>query len=299
MADQTPDMTEPTLQTMPQDGFGAILKRAREAQGISLGDMAARSRLSVQQLRAIESERVDELPEPVYVRAFLRGIASVLELDPEPIVADYAARFGTATVGLLPDHDPATETIVRKDDGRRLGVNLGILVLVVAAAAAGAWAYFSGGDDVPAEQAPVVEAVKPAEPTAVAPEPAPTEPAVKPADTAEAPTDAQPEVATPAVVEQPAPEAKPEPAKPEPVAKTGGRHMTLRTSGQCWVQVVGPNGRNLFAKEMAAGDVERLEVPAGSRVTVGNARVMKLTLDGEPFELTKVTRGGICRFNVK
>lgn len=294
MADQTPDMTEPTLQTMPQDGFGAILKRAREAQGISLGDMAARSRLSVQQLRAIESERVDELPEPVYVRAFLRGIASVLELDPEPIVADYAARFGTATVGLLPDHDPATETIVRKDDGRRLGVNLGILVLVVAAAAAGAWAYFSGGDDVPAEQAPVVEEVQPVEPPTVAP--APTEPAAEPVDAAAEPV--KPEVEDPAVIE-PAPEVKPEPAKPAPVAKTGDRRMTLRTSGQCWVQVVGPNGRSLFAKEMAAGDVARLEVPVGSRVTVGNAAVMKLTLDGDPFELTKATRAGICRFNVK
>ena len=98
MADQQTEMNEPTLQSAPTEGFGAVLKRTREAQGLSLGDMAARSRLSVQQLRAIEDERMDELPEPVYVRAFLRGIAQSLEIDPTPLLADYAARFGSTAV---------------------------------------------------------------------------------------------------------------------------------------------------------------------------------------------------------
>ena len=84
MAQETSDMNEPVLHPAPAEGFGAALKRAREAQGISIGDMAARSRLSVQQVRALESERTAELPEPVYVRAFIRGVASVLGLEPDP-----------------------------------------------------------------------------------------------------------------------------------------------------------------------------------------------------------------------
>ena len=61
-------------------GFGEELRAAREAQGISLGDMAVRSRLSVAQLRALENEEVEKLPEPVYVRAFIRGCAQSLGL---------------------------------------------------------------------------------------------------------------------------------------------------------------------------------------------------------------------------
>ena len=71
MAQETSDMNEPVLHPAPAEGFGAALKRAREALGISIGDMAARSRLSVQQVRALESERTAELPEPVCVLSLI------------------------------------------------------------------------------------------------------------------------------------------------------------------------------------------------------------------------------------
>ena len=83
------------------------------------------------------------------------------------------------------------------------------------------------------------------------------------------------------------------------VAATGERRVTLSTSGACWVQILLPNGRSFFAKEMAEGGSETLNVPVGARVTVGNASVMTLTVDGRPYELTKSTRNGICRFVVK
>ena len=56
-------------------GFGAVLRAAREAEGISVGDMAVQCRLAVTQIRALEEERLENLPEPVYVRAFIRGYA--------------------------------------------------------------------------------------------------------------------------------------------------------------------------------------------------------------------------------
>ena len=65
------------------------------------------------------------------------------------------------------------------------------------------------------------------------------------------------------------------------------------------MQILLPNGRSFFAKVMAEGGSETLNVPGGARVTVGNASVMTLTVDGRPYELTKSTRNGICRFVVK
>lgn len=282
MAQETSDMNEPVLHPAPAEGFGAALKRAREAQGISIGDMAARSRLSVQQVRALESERTAELPEPVYVRAFIRGVASVLGLEPDPLVADYTARYGAASVGVLPDHDPAKETVVRAS-GRRTGLKAAVVAIAAVLVCAAGWYAWSsmsdGAETQPAAETPVVDA-----PESVEAAPAPEQAAAD--QTAQEKTAAEQAAAEKARAQSQA-------------AATGERRVTLSTSGACWVQILLPNGRSFFAKEMAEGGSETLNVPVGARVTVGNASVMTLTVDGRPYELTKSTRNGICRFVVK
>lgn len=297
MAQETSDMNEPVLHPAPAEGFGAALKRAREAQGISIGDMAARSRLSVQQVRALESERTAELPEPVYVRAFIRGVASVLGLEPDPLVADYTARYGAASVGVLPDHDPAKETVVRAS-GRRTGLKAAVVAIAAVLVCAAGWYAWSsmsdGAETQPATETPVVDA-----PESVEAAPAPEQAAAD--QTAQEKTAAEQAAAEKAAAEKAAAEkAAAEKARAQSqAAATGERRVTLSTSGACWVQILLPNGRSFFAKEMAEGGSETLNVPVGARVTVGNASVMTLTVDGRPYELTKSTRNGICRFVVK
>lgn len=297
MAQETSDMNEPVLHPAPAEGFGAALKRAREAQGISIGDMAARSRLSVQQVRALESERTAELPEPVYVRAFIRGVASVLGLEPDPLVADYTARYGAASVGVLPDHDPAKETVVRAS-GRRTGLKAAVVAIAAVLVCAAGWYAWSsmsdGAETQPAAETPVVDA-----PESVEAAPAPEQAAAD--QTAQEKTAAEQAAAEKAAAEKAAAEkAAAEKARAQSqAAATGERRVTLSTSGACWVQILLHNGRSFFAKEMAEGGSETLNVPVGARVTVGNASVMTLTVDGRPYELTKSTRNGICRFVVK
>lgn len=292
MAQETSDMNEPVLHPAPAEGFGAALKRAREAQGISIGDMAARSRLSVQQVRALESERTAELPEPVYVRAFIRGVASVLGLEPDPLVADYTARYGAASVGVLPDHDPAKETVVRAS-GRRTGLKAAVVAIAAVLVCAAGWYAWSsmsdGAETQPAAETPVVDV-----PESVEAAPAPEQAAAD--QTAQEKTAAEQAAAEKAAAEKAAAEKA---RAQSQAAATGERRVTLSTSGACWVQILLPNGRSFFAKEMAEGGSETLNVPVGARVTVGNASVMTLTVDGRPYELTKSTRNGICRFVVK
>lgn len=306
MAQETSDMNEPVLHPAPADGdalgLAGALERGAEAQGISIGDMAARSRLSVQQVRALESERTAELPEPVYVRAFIRGVASVLGLEPDPLVADYTARYGAASVGVLPDHDPAKETVVRAS-GRRTGLKAAVVAIAAVLVCAAGWYAWSsmsdGAETQPAAETPVVDA-----PESVEAAPAPEQAAAD--QTAQEKTAAEQAAAEKAAAEKAAAEkAAAEKAAAEKAraqsqaAATGERRVTLSTSGACWVQILLPNGRSFFAKEMAEGGSETLNVPVGARVTVGNASVMTLTVDGRPYELTKSTRNGICRFVVK
>lgn len=322
MVQETSDMNEPILHSAPAEGFGAALKRAREAQGISIGDMAARSRLSVQQVRALEDETLDELPEPVYVRAFIRGVAQVLGLDSDPLVADYSARYGAASVGVIPDHDPNTETVVSAS-GSRTGVKAAAIAAAVVLACAGGWyvwSSMSAADEPRAEQpAPAAEVQKAQAPEAAPEMTAEAKAAEEKAEAEKAAADkaaaekeaaekaasekaaAQKAAAEKAAAEKAAAEkARAEKARAqEQAAVVSERRVALSTSGACWVQILLPNGRNLFAKEMAAGGSEVLNVPVGARVTVGNASAMTITVDGRSFELDKSTRNGICRFVVK
>lgn len=311
MAETAPQKTEPSVTAVPKEGFGDVLRRVREEQGISLGDMAARSRLSVQQLKAIESESLDQLPEPVYVRAFIRGIAGVLGIDAAPLVADYTNRFGNPSVGVLPDHDPRSETVVNSTN-RHKGLKIAAVAVIVLAVAAGAWCFWNdqfGGSKVQPEagtsaavEAPAAAPVPKAEvkaPESAAPAAGtPVKSEAKPADAAP-----EPKAAEPAKAEEPAPQAeaaKPAEEKPLTASLQPGVYRTmLTTSAPCWVQIVDPNGKNLLAQEMKAGATVTLDVPKGSKVTVGNAQAMQLTVDGKPFDLAQVTRGGISRFVLK
>ena len=119
-------------------GFGAVLRAAREAEGISVGDMAVQCRLAVTQIRALEEERLENLPEPVYVRAFIRGYAHALKIDPAPLVDDYMMRCGrrgaAVEVGQLPNRSPSREAVFHEPPKNR---TLKAVLFVVLAAASG------------------------------------------------------------------------------------------------------------------------------------------------------------------
>jgi flagellar biosynthesis protein FlhG len=60
---------------------GELLRKVRESQGIEIGDIAGRTKISKAHLVAIEEEAFDALPAPVYVRGFLGEMAKYLGLD--------------------------------------------------------------------------------------------------------------------------------------------------------------------------------------------------------------------------
>ena len=70
---------------------GDELRRARDAQGLSLEDMSRLTKISLSKLTAIERNDLDKLPGDVYVRGFLRAYAREVDLDPEETVQRYFA----------------------------------------------------------------------------------------------------------------------------------------------------------------------------------------------------------------
>jgi cytoskeletal protein RodZ len=68
--------------------FADGLKRAREEAGITLERVAAKTRIDIKFLEAIEHGDIDFLPEP-YVKAFIKQYAKVLDLDEEETLQDF------------------------------------------------------------------------------------------------------------------------------------------------------------------------------------------------------------------
>ena len=72
---------------------GALVRRLREAKGLSLGDVAASTRIAKRYLEAIEADEFSRLPAATFVRGYLRSLARLLEVDPERLSGGYLARM--------------------------------------------------------------------------------------------------------------------------------------------------------------------------------------------------------------
>ncbi|MCD0165476.1 RodZ family helix-turn-helix domain-containing protein, partial [Deinococcus sp. 12RED42] len=69
--------------------FGAALKQARESQGLTTQDVALRTKIRGDYLRALEDGNTSLLPERTFARSYLQRYARELSLDPAPLLADF------------------------------------------------------------------------------------------------------------------------------------------------------------------------------------------------------------------
>jgi flagellar biosynthesis protein FlhG len=78
---------------------GETLRGIREAQGISLEEIAQVTKITVSQLRALEEEKWSALLAQVYVRGFVHQLARALRLDADDVARRYLARYKNLTRG--------------------------------------------------------------------------------------------------------------------------------------------------------------------------------------------------------
>ena len=76
------------------EGLGADIQRARLARGLSLADVSASLRLRAAYLEAIENDRREALPGPVYANGYVRSYAAYLGMDPDAAVRRFKKEAG-------------------------------------------------------------------------------------------------------------------------------------------------------------------------------------------------------------
>ena len=64
--------------------LGTMLRRYRNDAGLEIAELAVRTRIGARYLQSMEDGRLVDLPEPVFVKGFIRSVCSELGRDPVP-----------------------------------------------------------------------------------------------------------------------------------------------------------------------------------------------------------------------
>jgi cytoskeleton protein RodZ len=279
----------------PPLSFGAALAAAREAIGVSVGDMAGRMRLHPRQIAALEAEQISVLPEATFVRGFIRNYAKEVRLDPAPLLASFNARVGPGAPvrGIGQGPSRIVQAAERERMSRQLVILGGVGLLILLGAIGWLASQRPATAPTPPPAAPVAPAAAPTPAAAVSDQPAAMPGASAASDGA---TSSPGSTAAVAPTVEAAAAPRPEPtdaARAAPVAAAGGPTLRVNVGERpSWVEVIQQvDGRVVYSGLVEPNAERRVLVVPPVRVTIGNASVVKLEYRGKPVELAPHVRG--------
>lgn len=132
----------------PQQGELAItrtgdrLRLAREAAGLSLADIATRTRVTQRHLQAIENSEFSELPGRTYVTGFARAYARALDLPEAEIAVELRRELDEDEYGARPLYEAYEPTDPARLPTARLTWTL-VIVALLLVSAYGVWRFLS------------------------------------------------------------------------------------------------------------------------------------------------------------
>lgn len=250
------------------ESLGRYFQECRVQRGMSLEEVAARTRIRLQTLQALERDDYPSLPVEVTVKGFVRAYARCLGLDEQDVSARYQ-RFAADYFRSAQPGDPISRfgrTAAPEPAWKRhltlAGLTLAALAVVISGVVA------------------VMPSAPPDEPNAISAPGRVAPPSALPNPPAPAliPEPIQTIASVPAIPPPPKPEVVP-PARP--AVSGAAQELSLAASEPTWVQVMIDGGRT---KEAILQPGERITWAAERefRLTVGNAGGVSVALNGEP-----------------
>lgn len=296
---------------------GAILRAAREREGLHVAALAVSMKVPVKKLEALESDRLDLLPDAVFVRALAASVCRALKLDP------------TSVLELLPNSNPPKLRL----DGRGINtpfdtprhggtasikdafakptvVIVGLLLL----AALGVYffpeaAHESKLFDIKSDQGD--SRSQPTEAYAPLVVPAPSEPVteskpsmgampseVKPSLPAPKP-DAVATIAAPAAVVASGVNFAGQMPIASPNTPVSESTVSFKAKGAAWVQVTDAKGVQLISRTLAPGEAIGISGALPFAVIVGRSDLTAVEVRGKSFDLSNVSQNNVARFEIK
>lgn len=301
---------------------GALLRRARQAQGLHIAALAAALKVTPRKLELLENDQFDQLPDVAFARALAQAVCRHLKIEAPPVLAllpttaTAQPALERVTVGL---NTPFRERSERHESGEWpnwLHPRVVAPVLLLLAALAFlfvpkgwmAWMpvelpWLAAGSAGPAPGGPPAAAPAPAAPVAAAPvaaEAAASEAVAQAAPPVAATAASQVAAAAAAVPVAPAASAASSaplpgeaavqaaplrvPLAAPPLPLPGGM-LAVRAANESWLEVTDAAGDVLISRLLAPGEAVGLNGIAPLRLTIGNADGMEVRFKGRPVEL--------------
>jgi cytoskeleton protein RodZ len=242
---------------------GENLRTVREAQGLSVLELASRLRLGVRQIEALEAGDFSHLPGKTFVRGIVRSYARELKLDVAQLLslldqveelAAPALVLPKSTRVVMPE--PHSRLSLRGRDGRLLltAIALSIVAILLYVFMPGfeLERLLADADDAPVEEIGQAEA------------------------------DAREAVALPLETSS---VSEAVPLAPEPPA-ADRRTLKFRFSGESWVEVRDGNDKILLAGRFAAGQSQSLSGTPPLLVTIEDVTQVRLFDNGTRVPLS-------------
>lgn len=115
----------------PGGDFGARMKRAREASGMSLRQIAESTKISVGALEALERNDLTRLPGGIFLRAFVRAYAVEVGVDPEQTVREFLSQFPHESFTAGSPHYRVVDDLVTDPGRMRARVVIGMAAVAL------------------------------------------------------------------------------------------------------------------------------------------------------------------------
>ncbi|HEX6016676.1 MAG TPA: helix-turn-helix domain-containing protein [Burkholderiaceae bacterium] len=292
---------------------GALLRAARERQGLHIAALAAAIKVPQAKLEALEAGRYDELTDATFVRALANSVCRALKIDAKPVLELLPAVPGS----LLERVDRGLKAPFRDRPGLQPPSESRLwhrpvfwLVVVLLLAAVG---FVMGpqlgslvgslpplpGLDLPKARIAKAPATQPAA-TVQAPAPAPAPAPTAPVPAGPAVAAAQPAAALPA--------ASGPMVETVDAADTGTNPTTdrqpagiavVRASEASWVEARDARGIVLLSRTLAPGEAVGLDGALPLKLVIGNAPATQVTLRGKPVVLGAPNRDHVVRVELK
>lgn len=312
---------------------GLSLVRARQEKNLTQEEVAARLHLSANQIRLLEDNDYEDLPEATYVKGYIRNYAKLLGIDSVVLIAAYLERVSPKmndTVELVATSQQSTKV---SDESKAMYSIVGIVVLVVAVVAI--WigsqtttdqssaqqteavtetseqsgelfgpssedqSIGDAEDEADSKKTADQELLEPAYPSATPANNVPAEVSVKQEGV-------QPKQQQTESIKQ-APDTITETTKPEsnenkevnlPQSTQSIDELVLFFEQDSWADVRDTNGKKLLYKTINKGRVVSIKGIAPFNIFLGNADGVKLSYNGKQIDFEEYKRGLIARFTV-
>jgi cytoskeletal protein RodZ len=253
--------------------FGSKLRQARERKGVTLREIANRTKISIAVLESLERSDISKLPGGIFSRGFVRSYAKEVGLDPDSTFEEFIGLFphDSVTAG-HPHSDRVEDTELFESDRRVASSILWIVLISISLAGAVMYLGMAQRDSGPraASEPPQVAKAPPPEPPAARDTPEQTKEGRTPS--APVPSALPPVPAT----GTPAPAKDPKEAR-DPASE--GLKIELSARRPVWVSAT-VDGQKAIGRLLQAGDKEVVDVKRELMLTAGDASAVKMTVNG-------------------